>query len=306
VATAVEELSAAMKMFRGPEPRIRLKPDEFRLLRDLMNEQAGLHFDESAMFLFDRRLGERVLALELSTFDEYYKYLRFNVRGAAELDEAVELLTTKETYFFRQEYQLRAFSKELLPRLAQINATRRRLTVWSAGCSTGEEAYTLAILIHEAGIFEGWDLRIIGSDISKQNVAAARRGVYRSSSFRATSAAARRAYFLDREDGAHVSDAIKKYCHFGQLNLLETSRAGLVGRVDVIFCRNVLIYFDLRTRRRVIDNLYERLVPGGYLLLGHSESLLNVSTAFELVHLQEDLIYRKPLTTDRLEGKTNR
>jgi len=293
-------------MFRGPEPRIRLKPDEFRLLRDLMNEQAGLHFDESAMFLFDRRLGERVVALELSSFDEYYKYLRFNVRGAAELDEAVELLTTKETYFFRQEYQLRAFSKELLQRLVQINATRRRLTVWSAGCSTGEEAYTVAILTHESGLFEGWDVRIIGSDISKQNVAAARRGVYRSSSFRATPPAARRAYFVDRSDGAHVTDVIKKYCHFGQLNLLETSRAGLVGRVDVIFCRNVLIYFDLRSRRRVIDNLYERLVPGGYLLLGHSESLLNVSTAFELVHLEDDLVYRKPLTTDRLEGKTIR
>jgi chemotaxis protein methyltransferase CheR len=285
---------------------MRLTPDDFRLLRDLLNEHAGLHFDDSAMFLFDRRLGERVTALELSGFDEYYKYLRFNVRGAAELEEAVEVLTTKETYFYRQEYQLRAFSKELLPRLLEANTTRRRLSIWSAGCSTGEEAYTLAILVHESKLFEGWELRIIGSDISKQNVAFARRGVYRSSAFRATPAPARRAYFIDRPDGAHVCDTIKKYCHFGQLNLLESGRAGMVGRVDVIFCRNVLIYFDLRSRRRVIDNLYERLVPGGYLLLGHSESLLNVSTAFELVHLEEDLVYRKPLTTDRLEGKSIR
>jgi chemotaxis protein methyltransferase CheR len=292
-----------MRSFRGPEPRVRLKPDEFRLLRDLVNEHAGLHFDDDALFLFDRRLGERVADLELGGFDEYYKHLRFSIHGPNELDEVIELLTTKETYFFRQEYQLRAFSRELLPRLRSMNASRERLCIWSAGCSTGEEVYTLAILVHESGLFQGWDVRIIGSDISKQNVAAARRGVYRSSSFRTTPANARRAYFVDKPDGAHLIDTIKKYCHFGQLNLLDASRASMVGRVDVIFCRNVLIYFDVRSRRRVIDNLYERLVPGGYLLLGHSESLLNVSTAFELVHLQEDLVYRKPLISERWDHK---
>jgi chemotaxis protein methyltransferase CheR len=280
----------------------RLKPDEFRLLRDLVNEYAGLHFDDDAMYLFDRRLGERVAALELASFDEYYKYLRFNIRGQPELEDAIELLTTKETYFFRQEYQFRAFRDELLPRLAVFAANRRRLSVWSAGCSTGEEVYTIAIHVHESHLFDGWDIRIIGSDISKASVAQARRGAYRGASFRATPSEARRAYFIDRPDGAHVVDPVKKMCHFGQLNLLDSTKASIVGRVDVIFCRNVLIYFDLRSRKRVIDNLYERLVPGGYLLLGHSESLLNVSTAFELVHLKEDLVYRKPLATERWNG----
>ena len=289
-------------MIRGFEPRSRLRPDQFRLLRDLINEHAGLHYDDDSLYAFDRRLGERVSALELSGFDEYYKFLRFNIRGQAELEEAIELLTTKETYFFRQEYQLRAFRDELLPRIQKSNATRRRLTVWSAGCSTGEEAYTTAMLIDQAGRFRGWEVRVIGSDISRRNVAFARRGVYRGASFRATSDEQVRNYFEERRDGQHVADFIKKMCHFGQLNLLDGAKAAIVGRVDAIFCRNVLIYFDVRSRRRVIDNLYDRLVPGGYLMLGHSESLLNVSTAFELVHLEDDLVYRKPLTTERWDG----
>ena len=109
----------------------------------------------------------------------------------------------------------------------------------------------------------------------------------------------RRRYFVERPDGAHVADDLRGICQFGHLNLLDTSRSSVVGRVDVIFCRNVLIYFDDFSRRRVIEMFYERLLPGGYLLLGHSESLLNVSTAFELVHLREDLVYRKPVSSTR-------
>ena len=272
----------------------RLRPDEFRLLRDLINDYAGLHFEDDAIGSFDRRLGERVAALELGGFDEYYKYLRFSQRGPHELEEAMEVLTTNETYFFRQEYQLRSFRDEVLPLLAEENASRRRLTVWSAGCSTGEEVYTVAIFIHETGLFDGWDVRVIGSDISKRSVAAARRAVYRGASFRATTEGAKNAYFRETPEGYQVADFVRKVCHFGQLNLLDAGRAAIVGRVDAIFCRNVLIYFDTGSRRQVIDNLYERLVPGGYLMLGHSESLLNLTTAFELVHLKEDLVYRKP------------
>ena len=177
-----------MMIRRGSGVRARLRPDEFRLIRDLINEHAGLTFDESAIYTFERRLGERLAELDLRSFDEYYKYLRFHVRGTAELDDAIDLLTTKETYFFRQEYQFRAFRDEMLPELAKQNAGRRRLAIWSAGCSTGEEAYTIAIYLLESKLFEGWDLRVIGSDISKTSVAAARRGVYRPASFRTTNA----------------------------------------------------------------------------------------------------------------------
>jgi chemotaxis protein methyltransferase CheR len=151
-------------------------------------------------------------------------------------------------------------------------------------------------------LFRNHEVRVIGSDISKVAIARARRGVYRSGSFRATPPGFLEEYFIQTSEGALVVDEIRRMCHFGQLNLLDVGRVPFVGRVDVVFCRNVLIYFDVNSRRRVIDAFYERLLPGGYLLLGHSESLLNVTTAFELVHLSADLVYRKPLAAERWDG----
>ncbi len=285
---------------RAGKPRLEL--EQFRLLRDLINDAAGLHFDDDSQYLFERRLAERLVQLECPGFDDYYMLLRFGSRGAAELDEAIERLSTKETYLFRQEYQLASFEQEVLPKLHKELGQRRQLVVWSAGCSTGEEAYTLAIIIHRTGLFEGWDVRVIGSDLSKRNVAAARRGIYRESSFRTTPAEVRRAYFSETPEGWAVQEQVRRLCHFAQLNLLDAARAAIVGRVHVVFCRNVLIYFDIGSRKKAIDNFYERLAPGGYLLLGHSESLLNLSTAFELVHLERDLAYRKPLAAWRWDS----
>jgi chemotaxis protein methyltransferase CheR len=276
---------------------VRMRPDEFRLLRDLVNGHSGIYFGDDSLPVLERRLRERLAALNLKSFGEYYQFLRFSSLNGAELDEALDLLTTNETYFFREDYQLRAFRDEVLPRLASDTAARRRLTVWSAGCSTGEEVYTLAILIAESGLFNDLEVRVYGSDISRRCVAAARRGIYGASAFRAVGPEIKRAFFADKADGSHVIDRIRQLCHFGHLNLMDSEKVRVVGRVDVVFCRNVLIYFDQRSRKRVIDMFYERLMPGGYLFLGHSESLLNVSTAFELVHLSEDLVYRKPFFT---------
>lgn len=274
---------------------ITLKPEDFRMLRDLISARTGILFGPEARFSLERRLRERLAVLNLTSFSEYHHYLRFHPGAGAEWDEAIDLLTTNETYFFREAYALRAFKEDLLPMLAQQAKGRRRLAVWSAGCSTGEEVYTLAILIQESGLFHGWDVRVYGSDISRRCVAAARRGVYSSASFRVTPTELKRSYFLERPDGFHVADRIKAMCHFGQMNLLHEDKVRLVGRQDAVFCRNVLIYLDNHARKRVIDIFLERLYPGGVLLLGHSESLLNVSTAFELLHLKDDLVYRKPL-----------
>ena len=282
---------------------VTLKPDEFRLLRDLFAARTGLHFGPESRFTLERRLRERLTVLKLPSFAEYHHYLRFGTQADAEWDEAIDLLTTNETYFFRQERQLRAFQNEVLPVLHQLARPRRRLAVWSAGCSTGEEAYTIGILLHQSNLFPRdepgelrWDIRVNGSDIARRCVAAARRGVYPESSFRVTRDDVRRAFFHERPDGWHVSDTIRSLCHFGQMNLLDDDRSRVFGKADAIFCRNVLIYFDARARRTAIEVLYDRLNPGGVLLLGHSESLLNVSTAFELLHLRDDLVYRKPLS----------
>jgi chemotaxis protein methyltransferase CheR len=247
----------------------------------------------------ERRLRERLAALGLGSFNEYYQLLRYDERGRAELEEALDLVTINETYFLREAYQLRAFKDEVLPALRGVPQGRERLSIWSAGCSTGEEVYSIAMLTRESGLYPGRSVRIFGSDISRRVLAHARRGVYGKASFRAMPIELRRRYFLEHDDGAHVVDDLRSVSQFGHLNLLDTPRSSIVGRVDVIFCRNVLIYFDDAARRRVIEMFYDRLLPGGYLLLGHSESLLNVSTAFELVHLREDLVYRKPLTASR-------
>ena len=278
-----------------------LTAEDFRLLRDLVAERTGLSFSPDARPMVERRLRERLAVVGVASFAEYYHYLRFNPRAAAEWEETVDLLTTNETYFFREEYQLRSFASEVLPMLHAQAKGRRRLTLWSAGCSTGEEAYTIAMLVVQSALFEGWDVRIFGSDISKRCIAAARKAVYGPSSFRSTTADAKRAFFVEQRDGFHVMERVRSLCHFGSMNLLDPERTRLLGRIDAIFCRNVLIYFDAHARRRTIEMFHERLYPGGVLLLGHSESLLNVTTAFELLHLREDLVYRKP--AGALEGE---
>lgn len=289
----------------------RMRRDEFRLLRDLVNKRSGMFFDDGSFFVFERRLRERARALGVVDFSSYYQHLRFHPRGAEELDEAIDALVTNETYFFREEYQLRAFGEDILPRLHELacRAHRKRLVIWSAGCSTGEEVYTLAILVLRSRLFEGWDVRVFGNDISKRVLGIARRGVYPRHSFRAMPPLYDEYFEPDTSSpggGRRVIDRVKNLCQFGQFNLLERDRASILGRVDAIFCRNVLIYFDPASRRSVIEGFYERLQPGGYLMLGHSESLLNVSTAFELAHLAADMVYRRPVASPSLLPPSNR
>jgi chemotaxis protein methyltransferase CheR len=277
-----------------PPREVPLLAEEFRLLRDAICARTGLSFSSEMRSAFERRLKERLAVLNLRTFAEYYQHLRFHPAALQEWDEVCDLLTTNETYFYREDFQLHAFRDEVLPMLAEQAQNRRRLSVWSAGCATGEEVYTIAMLVRETKLFGGWDVVIQGSDISRRCIASARKGVYGPSSFRAIPSDMRRAYFIDRADGAHIAESIRPLCHFNQMNLLDRDRTRLLGRVDAIFCRNVLIYFDAHSRRKAIDLFHERLYPGGVLLLGHSESLLNLSTAFELYHLKGDLVYRKP------------
>ncbi|MBI2895262.1 MAG: protein-glutamate O-methyltransferase CheR [Deltaproteobacteria bacterium] len=280
--------------FASAEPRLEI--EEFRLIRDIVNRSSGICFGDDSQYLVERRLRDRVAALGLGSFAEYHQYLRYHPGARAELEEAIEALTLNETYFFREDYQLRAFKSEILPELFERAGGRASgLCVWSAGCSTGEEVYTIAMLILESGLFEGWDVKVFGNDINRRVLQHARRGIYGKGAFRVTPDSYRRSFFVERPDGMHVADRVRGMCHFGHLNLVEDDRIALIGRVDVVFCRNVLIYFDNEARRKVIDRFYERLLPGGYLLLGHSESLIHLSTSFEIVHLENDLVYRRPL-----------
>ena len=281
-----------MTLFGAAGPR--MSAVEFRLLRDLFYEHAGLCFRDELIYLLERRLGPRLKVHGLADFAEYHRFLRYDPQRRIELETAIDLLTTNETYFFREPQQLRAFAQEILPMLAAANRETRRLRIWSAGCSSGEEVYTIAILAKQSGLFEGWDVGVFGSDIARRVLQVARAGAYGTHAFRAADAEVMPRWFHPQGEKWVVNEDLRRLVSFGHLNLLDPATMGLVGPVDAIFCRNVMIYFDVPARKRVCRSFHDKLAEGGFLLLGHSESLLNVTADFELVHLKADLVYRKP------------
>ncbi len=279
-----------------PVKHVELSRDVFRLLRDLIRDYSGIYFNDSSLQLLQRRLSGRLQEHNMKDFRDYYRFLLYNKNREEELSIIMDILTVNETYFFREKNQLDAFSEEILHILKEKNSKTRRLRIFSAGCSTGEEPYTLAMLILESSLFYGWDIDIFGGDINRRVLQAARRGVYRENSFRTTESYYIERYFKKQDEGIYkINDDVKKLVSFGYINLLNTDKLVFLGKMDVIFCRNVLIYFDMPSRKKVIDGFYRILNSEGFLLLGHAESLINISTDFELKHLKNDLVYQKPL-----------
>lgn len=273
-----------------------MTPEQLRLLRDVFQNACGFVLREDLKFIAERRLAPRLEALGLRDFGTYQRYLRFDPRAKEELDIAIDLLLPRETYFFREPAQLTTYVDEVIPRLAQ-DAVGRSLHVWSAGCSSGEEPYTLSMLMGDHPLLQGWDMDILGTDLSQKALSMARHAEYGPSALRSTTPEQRAKFFDAADQGrVKVKREFKERVRFGWLNLLDAGGARLLPSMDVIFCRNVLIYFDTETRRRVVQLFSERLREGGYLMLGHSENLFSLTTRFELVQLSGDLVYRKPRT----------
>lgn len=273
-----------------------MSDDEFHLLRDCIYAHCGIYFDQDSKYILEKRLSSRLTDLNLPTFYDYYHFLKYNRNKEQELNDIMDVLTTNETYFFRESFQLKAFSDEIIPELIKSKAARgnRSLRIWSAGCSTGEEPYTIAMLLSANPELAGWNLEIIGTDISQKVLQKARRAVYGKSSFRATEESDLKSFFHQQDDGYKVKDSIRKLVTISHLNLFDTNRLTMLGKVDIVFCRNVIIYFDQAAKKRVIESFYSALYDGGFLLLGHSESLMNISTLFSLRHFKNDMIYQKP------------
>jgi chemotaxis protein methyltransferase CheR len=269
---------------------------EYRMFADLLRRQCGLHFGPDSRFLLEKRLARRLRENEITSYAAYHYRIRKAERHDEEFANLIDELTTNETYFFRERSQLRALIGEIFTEItAERQGQRRRpITVWSAGCSSGEEPYSIVILAQEAGMVPGEDLHVYASDISRRMLQKARQGVYREASFRETEPELRRKYFSEKDGLWRISDDVKKHVDFIHLNLLDRTKIALLGSMDVIICRNVIIYFDADTKRQVIQTFYEKLRPGGHLLLGHSESLINLSRAFSLRHLRHDLVYQRP------------
>lgn len=271
--------------------------DGYEELKKYILERTGVELAEEMKEIYEKKIWGRVRELKLKGIRDYYLYLKYDKRGEEEFDRLIDLILTKETYFFREEKQLSAFVFEVLPEVMSYNQKmkRKNIKVWCAGCSTGEEAYTLAILLNEYAEVETWDVKIIATDINPEVIRKAREGIYGESSFRNTKSIYKNLYFERIGNGIfRIKDDIKKMVTFAKKNILDPDFSLSHEKFDIIFCRNVLIYFDREAKRKAAENFYNALREEGFLFLGHAESLINVFPLFKIRHFKNDLVYQRP------------
>ncbi|MFH1914846.1 MAG: protein-glutamate O-methyltransferase CheR [Pseudomonadota bacterium] len=275
---------------------LKITDQEFVNLRDFIYEQCGIYIADNRKYLLENRLGNRLKKLNLRNFDEYYNYLRFDVGKAAEMKKLFEVITTNETSFYRNPPQLQVFQEKVLADVLEgCRASGRKLRIWSAGCSTGEEPYTISMIIHDLlkADVANWDIRITANDLSERVLESARNGVYNDYALRTTPKEIVQRYF-EQENGLHaVKPEVKRLVSFGQINLRDRVQLKRVERSQIVFCRNVIIYFDDAMKKQVISAFYDNLLPGGYLIIGHSESLHSITRAFKPIHFPGAIIYKK-------------
>ncbi len=263
---------------------------EFTALRDLIAQRFGIYYDDSKQFLLQSRLQTRLLKCRVNTFVEYHRYLQLSADREAEWSELASVLSNNETYFFREKAQLEVLVGEVSDEAVKMGG---RLRVWSAACSTGEEPFTIAMMLRESGKLRPGSISIRAGDLSPKALGKCAEGFYRELSFRATPPEVISKYFRPFEGGFFISDEIKKMVEFFRINLLDAKAVEGVGIHDAIFCRNVLIYFDKPTQKRVVEAFAKALRPGGYLFLGHAESIMRLTDLYQPVVTQKAVFYRK-------------
>ena len=272
------------------------EPDLVRI-RDLVYQVAGIFHPDNKLRLLQDRCGRRMKELKVQGLREYFECLTIRPIRQAELVALLNEITIGETCFFRNQPQLDALRRIVIPKILQAKSKLpfRRLRIWSAGCSTGEEPYTLRMLqLEEAGgQLKDWSVEILATDLNERSLAHAKAAVYGNYSTRNLTPAYRQKYFVPQGDQLQVNSGARTNISFSRLNLSDDARMTFMKSMDVIFCCNVLIYFDLASKRRVIQHFFNNLLPHGYLFLGHSESLYGVSEDFNLVHLPGATAYMK-------------
>ena len=277
-------------------------------IRDLIYRISGIYHSEGKLYLLVSRCARRMIALGVTNPAEYLEHLTTRGNRDAELRLLLNEITIGETYMFRHPAQLEALRNVILPQILEIKGFigLKRLRFWCAGCSTGEEPHTLAMFLQEEKdkLLAGWTCDILATDLNDNSLEAARAGIYGEYALRSTSEALRRKYFNDVGDKKlQANDLLKSQIRFERINLRDDSKMLFQKGMDVIFCCNVLIYFDLASKRRVVQHFYSNLLPGGYLLLGHAESLFQVDDSFRLVHFPGTTAYCKPPATQASGGK---
>ena len=278
---------------------IAISKEDFYRFREFFYRKTGIWFDETKRYFVDKRLVDRIIATNSDNFRSYFVMLRFQKSGE-ELQELINSMTVNETYFFREEYQLRCLTHSILPKIVAEKRDNSPIRIWSIPSSSGEEPYSIAIYLLEywSGINQ-WDVEIISSDIDTNILMSAQRGVYSQRSVQHLPPHILAKYFKSADEGYEICDDLKDAVEFTRVNLVDPLETRAYRNFDIIFCRNLLIYFDDRSRRIAAENLYDAMKPGGYILLGHTESISRISSLFKVCKFPEAIVYKKPFSNRR-------
>ncbi|HTO93255.1 MAG TPA: protein-glutamate O-methyltransferase CheR [Bacteroidota bacterium] len=274
----------------------KMTDEVFREIREFIYRLTGIYFQDSKKYLLEGRLGKRLQILGMTDFAQYLQLLRYGTGRAEEMKSFYDAITINETFFFRSEPQCEAFEKTLVPEIvASRKNGSRKVRVWSAASSSGEEAYTLSMIYTDRlkPRFPGLEFEVVGTDISPTVLETARRGVYREYSVRNMPKPYMDKY-IESADGRYaVREDVRRLARFEHLNLFDQRQMRQMMGFDIIFCCNVLIYFDMPSKIQVVSNLYDSLNKGGYLFIGYAESLHGISSAFKLVNFPKTVAYKK-------------
>jgi len=276
---------------------MKMSDEMFRVVREFIYQLTGIYFQDNKKYLLEGRIGKRVQLLGLNSYEDYLQLIKYGTRRTEELRHFYDAITINETFFFRNEPQFEAFEQTLVPAILarRGSLTRQKLRVWSAASSSGEEAHTIAMIYLEKlrTKYQGLELEVVGTDISYAVLETARKAVYREYSIRNMPKHYLEKYFTVEDVRYLLRDEVKRLVRFDHMNLYEQTRMRQVTNVDVIFCCNVLIYFDTQSKIQVVSNLYNALNRGGYLFIGYAESLHGISTAFKLESFPKTVAYKK-------------
>jgi chemotaxis protein methyltransferase CheR len=288
----LERLSGSRKYLSN----VSFAESELSPLKSFLLEHSGLHFSQHNQRILERGLMRRIQALRMESLPAYFNYLKATLDNYDETNKLLGLLTVGETSFFRYRSHREAFIHYVIPKLMEQNKSHCKLRIWSAGCSTGEEPYSVAILLLEHfPELAGWDVQILATDINKRSLRQAREGLYGERSLRMMDKSLRESYFQKADNHFQISAQIRHMVRFGYLNLQVDSFPSIsnaTSDIDLLFCRNVLIYFELETIRRIIAKFSQALRPQGYLFMGHAETMQNVSERFQRHHQNNAFFYQ--------------
>ncbi len=269
----------------------------FEKWREYIYTNCGIYFQDNKKYLLESRLLKRLNSLNLNSYEEYFTYINSGAGRISEQKQLFEAITINETYFFRNQPQLDALTQKVIPEIIKQKQSgfNKRVRIWSAASSSGEEAYSIAILINDLikPKYPQFQFEIVGTDISYDMVQKAKLATYKEYSVRNTPVFYLKKYFEKDGNQFVLNPKIKSMARFSELNLYDNVRMRTMTNFDVILCANVLIYFDSKSKIKVVNHLYNSLNKNGYLFIGYSETLHGISQAFKLVSFPKTIAYKK-------------